>query len=129
MSFEMQALEEAVALFEAEADDEFIDARRLSGVIDRLQGKLCRVLGAARKRGDHLLAGQSACTWVAAQCRMSKTTAADRLCVGEQLGNLPMVAEALSSGEIGYQAASVICHLLVSHPALQQSAPVWESRG
>jgi D-sedoheptulose 7-phosphate isomerase len=25
--------------------------------------------------------------------------------------------------------ASVICHLLVSHPALQQSAPVWESRG
>jgi D-sedoheptulose 7-phosphate isomerase len=25
--------------------------------------------------------------------------------------------------------ASVICHLLVSHPALQQSTPVWESRG
>jgi D-sedoheptulose 7-phosphate isomerase len=25
--------------------------------------------------------------------------------------------------------ASVVCHLLVSHPALQQSAPVWESRG
>src|SRR2546430_5222441 len=42
---------------------------------------------------------------------MSKTTAADRLCVGEQLGNLPRVAEALSSGQIGYQAAAVICHL------------------
>jgi D-sedoheptulose 7-phosphate isomerase len=24
--------------------------------------------------------------------------------------------------------ASVVCHLLVSHPALQRSAPVWESR-
>ena len=111
MSTELRTLEIAIADFDREADDDFVDPRRLSAAIDRLQGKLCRVLGAARKRGDHLLAGQSACTWVAAQCRMSKTTAADRLCVGEQLGNLPMVAEALSSGEISYQAAAVICHL------------------
>ncbi len=111
MSTELRTLESAIADFDREADDDFVDPRRLSAAIDRLQGKLCRVLGAARKRGDHLLAGQSACTWVAAQCRMSKTTAADRLCVGEQLGNLPMVAEALSSGELSYQAAAVICHL------------------
>ena len=42
---------------------------------------------------------------------MSKTAAADRLCVGSQLCSMPIVAEALSSGEIGFQAASVICHL------------------
>src|SRR3989441_4543922 len=111
MSVELNSLEAAIADFDREADDDFVDPRRLSAAIARLQGKLCRVLGAARQRGDHLLAGQSACTWVAAQCQMSKTTAADRLCVGEQLGNLPRVAEALSSGQIGYQAAAVICHL------------------
>src|SRR5438094_10165664 len=95
MSAELQALENAIADFDRQADDDFVDPRRLSAAIDRLQGKLCRVVSAARKRGDHLVAGQSACTWVAVQCQMSKTTAADRLCVGEQLGNLPGVADAL----------------------------------
>ena len=42
---------------------------------------------------------------------MSRTAAADRLCVGEQLGHLPRIAAALSSGQIGYQATAVICHL------------------
>ena len=111
MSAELRTLESAIADFDRQADDDFVDPRRLSAAIDRLQGKLCRVVSAARKRGDHLVAGQSACTWVAVQCQMSKTIAADRLCVGEQLGNLPRIAEALSSGQIGYQAAAVICHL------------------
>src|SRR3989454_3926348 len=75
------------------------------------RGTLSRVVDRARKRGDHLLAGQSACTWVSTTCQMSPNAAADRLCVGEQLESMPRVAEALSSGEIGYQAASVICHL------------------
>src|SRR3989475_7821074 len=111
MSAELRTLETAIADFDREADDDFVDTRRLSAAIDRLQGKLCRVVAAARKRGDHLLAGQSACSWVASQCQMSKTTAADRLCVGDQLSNLPKIAEALSSGQIGYQATAVICHL------------------
>jgi hypothetical protein len=42
---------------------------------------------------------------------MTPTSASDRLCVGAQLEHLPKVAQALSSGEIGYQCASVICHL------------------
>src|SRR5881296_42908 len=108
---ELVKLESAIADFDREADDDFVDPRRLSAAIDRLQGKLCRVVAAARTRGDHLLAGQSACSWVASQCQMSKTTAADRLCVGDQLSNLPKIAEALSSGQIGYQATAVICHL------------------
>src|SRR2546426_11532222 len=98
MSAELRTLESAIAHFDREADDDFVDPRRLAAVIDKLQGKLCRVVNAARKRGDHLLAGQSACTWVATQCQMSKTAAADRICVGEQLNNLPSVAEALRSG-------------------------------
>jgi D-sedoheptulose 7-phosphate isomerase len=39
----------------------------------------------------------------------------------------PLVPEHVTPHTEGL--AYVICHLLVSHPALQQSAPVWESRG
>jgi D-sedoheptulose 7-phosphate isomerase len=39
----------------------------------------------------------------------------------------PLVPEHVTPHTEGL--ASVICHLLVSHPALQRSAPVWESRG
>ena len=111
MSTELGALEVAARDFDLDADDDFVDPKRLSAVIDRLQGKLCRVVAAATQRGDNLRAEQSACSWVAAQCLISKTAAADRLCVGEQLAHLPKIAEALGSGKIGYQAASVICHL------------------
>src|SRR4029077_3592556 len=111
MSVELENLESAAADFERDADLDFVDPKRLAAVIDRLQGTLCSVVNRAKKRGDHLLAGQSACSWVAAQCSMSKTAAADRLCVGSQLSAMPKVAEALSRGQIGFQAASVICHL------------------
>src|SRR5256885_2611724 len=111
MSVELENLETAIAEFDREADRDCVDPRRLSAGIDRLQGRLCRVVDAAKKRGDHLLAGQSACSGVASQCQMSKAAAADRLCVGEQLANLPEIAQALGSGQIGYQAAAVICHL------------------
>jgi hypothetical protein len=42
---------------------------------------------------------------------VSRTSAADHLCVGAQLESLPRIAGALRSGAIGYQATSVICHL------------------
>ena len=44
-------------------------------------------------------------------CTMSQSSASDRLCVGKHLESMPKVAQALSFGEIGYQSASVICHL------------------
>ena len=106
----LESLESAVASFESQADD-YVDLKRLAAVVDRLQGRLCHLAHAARQRGEHLLVGQSACTWVARTCSISPTSAADRLCVGEQLEAMPRVAAALSSGEIGYQATSVICHL------------------
>ena len=76
-----------------------------------MERKFCELVDAAARRGDHLLHGCSATSWVAETCRMSKHAAADRLCVGEQLRALPRVAEALDAGDIGYQAASTVCHL------------------
>ena len=108
MSDALGKLEDAVQVFEVEVDLDYLDLRRLAAVIDRLKGTLCRGAHASRKRGDHLLEGQSAVTLVTIDCKMSRTSAADHLCVGEQLETLPRVAEALSSGQIGYQAASVI---------------------
>lgn len=91
--------------------DSSIDPRELSSLIDSLQAKLCRVVAAAAQHGDHLLAGKSPVSWVADTCQMSRTSASDRLCVGNQLDALPQVEMALLSGEIGFQATSVICHL------------------
>src|SRR5260370_34528230 len=94
-------------------DDGEIDPKQLSSVVDRLQLKFCRVVNRARLRGDD----RSACDtisevgWVAETCAMSSNTASDRLCIGEQIESLPKVAEALRSGEIGYQPAAIICHL------------------
>src|SRR5438046_5035852 len=108
---ELERLKSAARDFESESDFDFGDPQQLAAVIDRLQGALCKVLDRGKKRGDHLLAGQTACAWVSVTCLMSRTAAADRLCVGEQLGHLPRIAAALSSGRIGYQATAVICHL------------------
>lgn len=104
------ALRAAVRELE-EADDAEIDPKELAGVIDRLQGKLCRVVATATKRGDQVWSGQSAVSWVAQTCQMSKASASDRLCVGAELDSMPEVEQALKSGQIGYQATSVICHL------------------
>ncbi|HEV8596559.1 MAG TPA: DUF222 domain-containing protein [Candidatus Dormibacteraeota bacterium] len=109
MSAELQALEDAITEFEL-ADDDLIDPKRLSSAVDRLQTKLCTVLHRGKQRGDHLLAGKTPVGWVAQACGLSSSSASDRLCVGEQLESLPRVAQALKSGEVGYQSAAVICH-------------------
>jgi Domain of unknown function (DUF222) len=92
-------------------DSDWIDPHRLSAAIDRLKGKLCSVVHRAQVQGAHHPTGMSACSWIATTCQVSRTSAADHLRVGAQLESLPRIAGALSSGEIGYQATSVICHL------------------
>jgi Domain of unknown function (DUF222)/HNH endonuclease len=92
--------------------DENIDPRELRSRIDRLEARFSQLVHQATERGDHLVKGHcSAVSWVRDTCAMSQSTASDRLCVGAQLDSLPLVANALRSGEIGYQSASVICHL------------------
>src|SRR5438045_3161695 len=110
MSDELQLLEHAVRDFQRQADLDFIDPRRLSNLVDSLQGTLCAVLHLARKNGQHLLAGKTPTGWVAQTCGLTPNAASDRLCVGEQLASMPRVEQALRSGEISYQAAAVICH-------------------
>src|SRR5947209_7266219 len=99
---EMDELESAARDFERDADDDLVDAGRLARVIDRLQAKLCRVVESGRRRGDYQLAGLSPASWVARTCGLSRTAAADRLCVGRQLDDLPELSRALAAGEIGY---------------------------
>jgi uncharacterized protein DUF222 len=90
---------------------EGVDPRELSALIDRQQAVLCRVLREGVKRGEHLLEGKTPCAWVAAVCRVSGSSAGDRLRVGEELQKLPAIEAALRGGEIGFQATAVICHL------------------
>jgi hypothetical protein len=96
----------------AQEIDEDVDPVELRKVIDCLEGKFSSVVRRVTERGDHLVKGHcSAVSWVMHTFTMSQTSASDRLCVGEQLESMPTVAEALKSGAIGYQSASVICHL------------------
>src|SRR5947208_16478264 len=110
MSGDFERLKAAVRDFQANADLDFVDPKELSSLVDSLQGTLCTALNLARKRGEHLLAGQTPCSWAAQTCGLTPNAASDRLCVGKHLEAMPRVAEALASGEIGYQATWGSCH-------------------
>src|SRR5258706_2817679 len=102
----------AAAVGEFRARDERVDLTVFRAVIDELEGEFSIEARLAQKAGDHLIGGNiTAASWIARTCGMSVPSAHDRLCVGEQLESLPLVAEALSRGEISFQSTSVICHL------------------
>src|SRR5256885_7896074 len=111
MPDELDDLERAAREFRREADFDVVDPKRLAAVIDGLKGDLCKVLDRGRQRGDYQLARLSPASWAARTCGMSRHSAADRLCVGKHLDSLPETSAALVKGEIGYQAASALCHL------------------
>ncbi|TMD34356.1 MAG: DUF222 domain-containing protein [Chloroflexi bacterium] len=93
-------------------DDRRVDPKRLRVVIDALEGEFSGEVKNTQKAGDHLVDGAiTAVSWISRSCGMSVSSAADRLCVGTELESLPKIAAALTSGEIGYQSASVLCHL------------------
>jgi hypothetical protein len=100
------------AVRELQASEERVDPKELRVVIDALEGVFSSNARRSQLAGEHLVAGSiTAASWIARTCGMSISSAADRVCVGEQLESLPKVAAALSSGEISYQSASVLCHL------------------
>ncbi len=108
----LSKLEAAVRAFQASRDSADDDPKRMRSLIDALELEFCAMVRQVQKRGDHLVNGNiTAGSWISQICGMSVPSAADRVCVGEQLESLPKVAEAVSKGEIGYQSASVICHL------------------
>ncbi len=101
------------AIHEFQAREERrVDIKGLREGIDALEGEFAAEAREVRNSGDHLVGGDiSAGTWIGRTCGMSKNSADDRLCVGEQLRSLPKIAAALGSGEISYQSTSVLCHL------------------
>src|SRR5438132_11886384 len=107
----LEMIEGAAQDFRREAEFDIVDPKRLAAVIDGLQGDLCKVLDRGRQRGDYQLARLSPASWAARTCAMSRHSAADRLCVGMHLDSMPETSAALVKGEIGYQAASALCHL------------------
>jgi Domain of unknown function (DUF222) len=101
----------AVREFQAR-EDRRVDLKGLRAVIDGLELEFAVEARSCQESGTHLADGTATVvTWISRICGMSATSAADRLCVGEQLESLPKIAEALSSGEIGYQSVSLLCHL------------------
>src|SRR3984893_15558069 len=89
-----------------------VDLKRFRAVIDALEGDFASEARHLQETGAHLADGNATVvTWISRLCAMSVSSAADRLCVGTQLEELPKIAAALSSGEIGYQSVSLLCHL------------------
>src|SRR4029077_16615743 len=109
----LSKLEAAVREFQArEVEPSDDDPKRMRALMDAMEAEFSSMVRRVQLRGDHLVGGNiTAASWIARSCGMSVPSAHDRLCVGEQMESLPLVAEALSSGEISYQSASVICHL------------------
>ena len=108
----LSELEAAVGKFLARGLRGGMDLKRYRVVIDSLDGDFASEARESQKNGEHLVSGNvTAATWIARTCGMSVSSAADRICVGQQLESLPKVAAALSSGEIGFQSASQLCHL------------------
>jgi hypothetical protein len=107
-------LEAAVAQYrhDVRASVQADEIRRLRAVIDSLEGDFSSKVRTFQVTGGHLAEGAvSVVAWIRNNCKMSGTSAADRLCVGKELEALPRIAEALESGEIGYQSTAVLCHL------------------
>jgi Domain of unknown function (DUF222)/HNH endonuclease len=109
----LSTLEGAVSDFNhRDLDPSDDDPKRMRAVIDALELEFASMVRRTQQRGEHLVCGNiTAASWIARTCGMSVTSAADRLCVGEQLESLTKVAAALASGEVGYQSVSALCHL------------------
>jgi len=107
----LSKLQTAVREFQAR-DERDVDLSDYRAVIDSLEGDFSSVAREKQRSGAHLVGGNiTAASWIARSCDMSINSAADRICVGEQLESLPRVAAALAAGEVGYQSVSILCHL------------------
>src|SRR6266851_3433074 len=96
----LSKLEEAVRDFHRDHEPSDDDPKRLRATIDALELEFSSMARRAQQRGDHLVDGNiTAASWISRTCGMSLTSAADRLCVGEQLESLPRIAQALNFGD------------------------------
>src|SRR6266851_1730092 len=108
---DLSKLGSAVREFQAREELRF-DLKELRSLIDALEAEFSAEARRVQLGKEHLADGSATVvTWLSRLCGMSASSAADRLCVGSQLESLPKLAQALSSGEIGYQSAALLCHL------------------
>src|SRR5713226_44992 len=108
---DLSKLGSAVREFQSREELRF-DLKELRSLIDALEAEFSAEARRVQAGGEHRADGSATIvTWLSRLCGMSATSAADRLCVGTQLESMPKVARALGSGEIGYQSASLLCHL------------------
>src|SRR5260370_31671956 len=106
----LSKLEVAIHEFQAR-DDRRVDLKGLRAGIDALEAEFAAEAREVQRSGDHRIGGNiNAASFISQICGISVPSAKDRLCVGEQLESLPMVAEALSPGAISYPSAPVIFH-------------------
>src|SRR5438046_958116 len=88
------------------------ELRGLREVIDALDMEFASSARAFQLQGGHLADGcPGVVSWLRQNCKMSGSSAADRVCVGKELEALPHTAEALTTGRLGFQSAAAICHL------------------
>src|SRR5258708_6893604 len=84
-----------------------VDPKGYRAVIDSLEGDFAVNARECQKAGEHLVAGSiTAASWIARTCGMSISSAADRVCVGDQLESLPNAAAASTSAATSLQSAS-----------------------
>jgi hypothetical protein len=102
---------EAIREFQGR-EDRKVDLKSLRQGIDALECEFSTEARSAQLSGENLADGSAGVvTWLSRLCGMSVTSVADRVCVGKQLESLPKIAEALRTGQIGYQSTALLCHL------------------
>lgn len=80
--------------------DDLIQMRQ---VIDILEVEFAEVSGAFAATDEYEIQGSvSPIEWIRHNCKTSGRTAADRVCVGEQLDRLPRSVDAVEDGRIGF---------------------------
>ena len=88
------------------------ELREIREVIDALEVEFSSLARAFQLQGGHLADGfPGVVSWLRQNCKMSGSSAADRVCVGKELESLPHTTESLASGRLGFQSAAAICHL------------------
>jgi len=102
------AAEEQLETLCASALDEDIDV--LLKVADAAQADAARRLRRREQLGAPSDGATSMVAWLSARCRMAPGRAADLVCLGRQLAELPETSRAVRDGEIGFQHASVMAH-------------------
>src|SRR4029077_1402131 len=108
---DLDRLMEAIRAF-VDREERYFDLKVLRSGMDALEGEFATQAREVRVVGGHLASGAaSVVSWIGRTCGMSSSSVADRLCVGAQLESLPKIAEALRTGEIGYQSTALLCHL------------------